>query len=318
MKALKSARTLAASLGVLAAGALAAGPAMAFDVVDWNWYKNKYQTEWINVDIDVDIESTGLVEIEKLQIFFGNSVAVANTHDVINTQFDSGGNWRDVYYSCYCYGKVWVPNALDAQWHLPEVTTAASAFGNLQVITSDVPVFLHDAQFVANDSSYSDTYGYSNFASMVASAGYGYGNIHTDLAKAFTVGTVYNLLTPANIGAYANTTWIVNATVDNTATAAANLIQVNLESDVDGMGQYATTSCMYGYCDTDRLSNHVVQADITQFAYANVGAVANVQGVYVDNYSNLAKIDRSLVNNVATSIGNGVIVNVGPVPVPAP
>jgi len=313
MKALKSARTLAASLGVLAAGTLAAGPAMAFDTVDWNWYKNKWQNEYINVDIDIDIESTGLVEIEKLQIFFGDVQAYATVYNVHNYQYDPGGTWRDTYYNCYCYAKVWIPNSFDANVDLPDVKNAASAFGNLQVITSDVPVFLHDGQFLA-DVDGNDPYDlrYAEFLSLANNIGYvGSGNTHTDLAVLFTIGAVYGLIDKAHIYAQADVGYIWNATVDNAATAAGNLIQVTLESDVNGLNGYATTVCEYGHCEIDRLSNHVVQADITQFAFADVHAYAHVEDVHIDNYRNLA--GKTLVNNVATAIGNGVIVNVGPV-----
>src|SRR5262245_35120410 len=84
MKALKSARTLAASLGVLAGVALAASPAMAFDKVDWNWTVHKYQREYVDVDVNIDIDATGLVQIEKLQIFLGNSKAKAEVYGVEN------------------------------------------------------------------------------------------------------------------------------------------------------------------------------------------------------------------------------------------
>jgi hypothetical protein len=61
------------------------------------------------------------------------------------------------------------------------------------------------------------------------------------------------------------------------------------------------------------LSNHVVIADITQFAYANVSAVSDVGGVIVDNYNSLGEIDRALVSSVATAVGNNVSINVGPI-----
>lgn len=42
MKTLKTMRTLAASLGALAIGAMA-NPAMAFDNLEWNWQKDVYE-----------------------------------------------------------------------------------------------------------------------------------------------------------------------------------------------------------------------------------------------------------------------------------
>ncbi|MFN9356260.1 MAG: hypothetical protein ACK6A4_05475, partial [Alphaproteobacteria bacterium] len=61
MKALKNARTLAASLAVIAASSLATSPAMAFDNVEWNWQKDIKEKVDIDVYVDVDVESTGIV-----------------------------------------------------------------------------------------------------------------------------------------------------------------------------------------------------------------------------------------------------------------
>jgi hypothetical protein len=328
MKALKSARTLAASLGVLAGVAIAASPAMAFDKVDWNWTVHKYQKEFVDVDVDIDIDATGLVQIEKLQIFLGNSRANAEVYGVKN---DAAHEYVKVpvqvkvcektYRGEHCEWKTeykYEPLALTVA-QLPEVKNAASAFGNLQVITADVPIFLHDGQFVANVKG--DYYGDDSdidaataiFGLGLALAGVG-GNTHTDLAKVFTWGAVTGVLDKADIKAEANVGYIKNATVDNSAFAAANLIQVSLESDNVGGPTTCTGQGYHKTCVTPP-SDHLVQADITQFAFANVTANAKVHGVEIDGY-NLDGIDRAIVNNVATAIGNAVIVNVGKVPVP--
>ena len=319
MKALKSARTLAASLGVLAGVALAASPAMAFDKVDWNWKVDKYQREYVDVDVDIDIDATGLVQIEKLQIFLGDSKAYANVYGVINEPDRAYVKIPYTVEVCgyvYGYKKCWEetkykyePLALTVD-QLPEVKNAASAFGNLQVIESDVPIFLHDGQFVANTKGYGSVYDPETalFGLGLALAGVGR-NTHTDLAKVFTWGAVTGVLSPAEIKAEANVGYIVNATVDNSAFAAANLIQATLESPHNG----GNTTCSYSNysktCTTPP-SNHLLQADITQFAYADVTAKANVAGVYVSGYD-LTGLDRPLVNNVATAIGNAVIIKVG-------
>lgn len=326
MKALKSARTLAASLGVLAGVALAA-PAMAFDKVDWNWTVHKYQKEYVDVDVDIDIDATGLVQIEKLQIFLGDSKAYANVYWVENNPDRTYVKVPYTVKECgYVYGqyKCWEetkykyePLALDVA-QLPEVKNAASAFGNLQVITSDVPIFLHDGQFVANagEGSYEHIDPQTAiFGLGLALAGVG-GNTHTDLAKVFTWGAVTGVLDKAEIKAEANVGYIKNATVDNSAFAAANLIQATLESELNG-GPVKTT-CTYGNYGCTTItppSNHLFQADITQFAYADVTAKANVAGVSVTGYD-LDGLDRPLVNNVATAIGNAVIVSVGKPEVP--
>jgi hypothetical protein len=272
-----------------------------------------------------------MVQVEKLQVFLGTLKSSANTVGVINVQPHPGGSWEtaygspNYYYHCYqCSYKVWVPDSFDATTELPKVINSATSIANLQSITSDVPVFLHDAQFVADVAERDNhRYGYDKFAYLLdrAGSGTGYGqyaesgNLHTDLAKAFIYGAVYGYLSPAEIEAKANTALIVNASVDNTATAAANIASVTLESAVDGSklnNGYDARTC-HTYCDVDRLSNHVVIADYTQFAYANVVAEANTLGVIVNNYDSLGKID-ALVNNAATALGNVVQIQVGAPP----
>ncbi|NOT40172.1 MAG: hypothetical protein HOP13_06745 [Alphaproteobacteria bacterium] len=317
MKTLKSARILAASLGVLAVGAMAT-PAMAFDNVDWTWNKKITQNEYINVYIDLDVDTTGLVEVEKLQIFLGNVDAQSTVSNIYNTQDQDG--WYEYIRYCYCYVPVWVDPSEYAPTELPIVRSIATAVGNNQSITSDVPVYLHDGQFVANTWF---NYDYDALRTAVDSrmgGGNGgphheNGNFHTDLAVYFTLGAAFGLLQAADIHAYSNVYDILNASVESSATAVANNLSVNLESDVDG----SCTSGCYGK------SNHIVIADITQFAYANVSAVSNVNWVVADNYTGLRTITSPdgvaatpdpvvpLVSSIATAVGNNVSINVGKV-----
>jgi hypothetical protein len=290
-----------------------ATPAMAFDNVDWTWNKKIEQREHINVWIDLDVDTTGLVEVEKLQIFLGNLSAQSTVSHVYNNQ-DDDGYFEYIRY-CYCYIPVWRDPSEYAPTELPIVRSIATAVGNNQSITSDVPVYLHDGQFVANTRYNNDSYDIGNPPNGYHESG----NLHTDLALLFTLGAAAGLLKAADIHAYSNVYDIWNASVESSATAVANNISVDLESDVDGD---CNSTCAYG---STRLSNHIVIADITQFAYANVSAVSNVSGVTVNNYTNLREITSPdgnpatpdpvvpLVSSIATAVGNNVSIQVGPV-----
>lgn len=342
MTALKSVRTLAASLGVLAIGAMAASPAMAFDKVDWEWTKDITEKVDIDVYIDVDVESTGLVEVEKLQIFLGNVSAYSHVSHIYNDQYDRDQYFDSPYYKdgylvpgahyIYCRTECDLDEiAFDAKVDLAWVNSAATAVGNNQSIQSSVPVFLHDGQFLANTNENGEGYEYYGddlltlILAGVAFAGHD-DNLHTGLALAMTVASAGGLLDPAQISAYSDVYAITNARVDSVATAIGNNMSVNLESNVDGLGQYAPKTTCYGYhCSTtERLSNQVLIADITQFAYANVDAQSWVSGVSLNEYKGLGElkdVDGNLVptiNSVATAVGNNVSITVGPVPVPAP
>jgi len=343
---------LAASLGVLAFSAMAATPAMAFDDVDWDWYTDVKENIDIDVDVDIDVNPTGLVQVEKLQIFLGNVNAESKVAHIDNIQYDRDQYFDSLFYKdgyqisalggglefiyCLCKGDNCDVDerAFDALVDLPSVVSAATAVGNNQSITSDVPVFLHDGQFVANTHGNYDYDLPSLKAAMPASlsggqGGYNAGNLHTDLAVLFTLASGFGLLTPAEISASSNVFDIRNATVDSTATAVANNLSVTLESDVTGETDVAnvktTLPCnpYFQNCggngggDTAIVSNHVVIADITQFAYANVSAVSDVCDVSINEYTNLAPdvLGRPLVNSVATAVGNNVSITVG-VPTP--
>jgi hypothetical protein len=321
MKALKSARTLAASLGVLAGVALAATPAMAFDKVYWEWKKEVKEYVDIDAYIDLKVDISGMVEVEKLQIFLGDLKAESTVKNIDNNSehlYDKVEVPYQVkvcdYWGKNCYYKTeyrWetVKLALDATTQLPEVNSDAVAIGNLQQIESDVPVFLHDAQIVANTNGYSNDH-YTKFDELLAYAG-GYGsNLHTDLALAFTYGAVFGDLTPATIEAKSTVEYIKNASVDSTATAVGNYLSVTLESNRDGCGNTCNSA----------FNDHILIADITQFAYADIKATSYVNDVEVNGYSNLRKIpslDKTndnfvpLVNSVATAIGNAAIIKVG-------
>jgi len=279
MTALKSARILAASLGVLAFGALAASPAMAFDKVDWSWKKVVEEKVYIDAKIHLDVLTTGMVEVEKLQIYLGDVEAKS---EVKNIDVDHWCDFSD----------------------LAEVISAATAIANLQVITSDVPVYLHDAQFLADvEEDRCDIW-----CNEVDGTNYGSGNLHTDIALLFSYLAINGNLEKADVKAYSEVEYIDNATVDSSATAIGNLISVDLQSDLDG-------GCDSGCAG--KLSNHIVIADITQFAYADIKATSYVGDVKIDD-GYTGSFATPLVNSVATAIGNAVIINVGKIEPPAP
>jgi hypothetical protein len=384
MKALKSARTLAASLGVLAGVALAATPAMAFDDVDWDWKKDVKEYVDIDAYIDLKVDITGMVQVEKLQIFLGDVKAESYVHDIDNNPFyEKTGYWDPDYavpedkkkhgYGgkggdfeinigaiCYalCIGVVvddwdkhgkrrhkddgWdkIPvKPLDARVELPIVLSAATAVGNNQSITSDVPIFLHDGQYLANVKS-GNTYPTPTPVSYdtqdawkkppICVYGFGKdcdkpnhdygGNAFVDLAEDFLKDAKYHKLTHANISAYSKVWDIKNASVDSSATAVGNNISVTLASDVDGCNDT---------CNQGRFSNHIVIADITQFALANVHAKSEVYDVSATGYNHMRelttetlseregdpgftiKVPTPWISSVATAVGNNVSISVG-------
>jgi len=337
MNRLNHARTLAVSLGVLAFGAMAVSPAMAFDEVNWTWHS--YVDNYVDVDsyINLNINISGEVQVEKLQIFLGDVHAESTVDHITNTPFypvvaeqkrehdkgygDDNHNHgpAPTTYALFekhehgrdpGFDKIEVA-PLDATTQLPIVLSSATAIGNNQSITSDVPVFLHDGQFVAEpgnnyDVAWSNPSEYSGY-SLVGHAG----NSNTELAALFTLGAVFHVLKEADIKAKSEVYDIKNASVDSSATAVANNMNVTVASD--------------------NASNHVVIGDITQFALANVRADSDVHDVSATGYSNMRQLTTAtlqtsgsttdipvsvptpFVSSVATAIGNNASITVGPV-----
>ncbi|MBI1212186.1 MAG: hypothetical protein GC190_12035 [Alphaproteobacteria bacterium] len=342
-------RLITALLGATAMSVMAGGSALAFNKVDWKWDVDVDTHIDIHANIDVCVNPDGLVQVEKLQIFIGNVYASSTVHDIHNYQYNpgyevqyipvlvyDGKGEHDIKPSIYDGKKgkkedpkeppkpevkeiripVVYPKALDARIDLPSVVSVATAVGNNQNIVSDVPVYLHDGQFVANSwfncdvcDSYGDIVGVNSQPGGDGKDGKdgkdgSGGNLNTTLAELFTIGALAGFIAPASIEAYSTVYDIKNATVDSSATAVANNINVTLESS--------------------NLDNHVLIADITQFAYANVTAVSNVCDVSLHDYKNLSPTDtstdanplgstlgRPIVSSVATAVGNNVNITVG-------
>jgi len=183
-------------------------------------------------------------------------------------------------------------DALDATTELPEVISAATAVGNNQNIESEVAALLHDGQFLFGG------FGYSYKQDDIDLPHYGPLSDNTNLALLgglLDAGT-NGVIKPADVTATSRVWDIKNASVDSSATAVGNNINVEVS--------------------TATADNQVVIGDITQFAYADLSATSSVHDVTLQNYGNLGSLTRPIVNSVATAVGNNVNIKVGaPAPV---
>jgi hypothetical protein len=191
-----------------------------------------------------------------------------------------------------------VGETLDAVTQLPQVVNAATAVGNNVNITADVALQLHEGQFVvggpcgecdpaAENTVFHDT----ALIALIAAVN----DVNTNLILAGMLGyeALNGNISPSKITAVATVTNILNATVDNAATAVANNKTVDLTYLPD---------------------NGLLIGDMTQFAYADVAATAVVANVDINNYANLGGTFRPIVNNVATAVGNNLNINVTAAP----
>lgn len=365
-------------LGATAATALIAmaPAAYAFEEVDWTWDTTISENVTIDIDVDSDLDPSGAIQVEKLQMHFGDLNAVSNVSGVHNTPASGGGTIDQVFDANLNYidgspanvndaaesatnaisgapasqitpqgggglsltlvnqggttgfgnvdelaesatfqlqlsGTLLPEDAIDAV-DLPKVANSATAVANNQSIESDVPLYLHDAQFAAGGFNPTCGDGESN-AGCPDALGFlvgAYGvteldgeladiNEHTSIAGLMTVAAATGFIEPANIRADANVSDILNAYVENSATAVTNNASFTVS--------------------TDNQENHLVVADLTQWGYANVSANASVNSVTIDGYTGFGAAGLGgggdditpIVSSSATAVGNNLSIKVG-------
>jgi hypothetical protein len=222
---------------------------------------------------------------------------------------------------------------LDAVTELPEITNAATAVGNNQNVWSSSPLLVHDAQILAEiprDSAITpEEFGQATLPAWAdelfeADDDGGFEtNFHTVLALLTLGSATAGVYQEAEIEAEAIVTDILNASVDNAATAVGNNASFTVEAD----------SCDTAGCGLPE--DLTMIADLTQLSIADVKATAKV-GTECDeepdcsgpidlfNYTDLGigngctdpcidgGINRPIVANVATAVGNNLSIRVGP------
>jgi hypothetical protein len=192
---------------------------------------------------------------------------------------------------------------------LPKIENAATAVANNQSITADTAIYLSDAQY--NFGGFPD-WGedMSTEEILAAIAGtlaadaafdeFKDNNLHTAAAFALTLAAAGGVIEPAEVKATARVSDILNAYVDNSATAVANNASFEI---LDGSGS----------------NNKVVVADLTQFNYGDVTARASVRDVELNGYDGFGDAFLGgggddvtpIVTNVATAVGNNMSIKVG-------
>jgi hypothetical protein len=195
-----------------------------------------------------------------------------------------------------------VPNTLD---DLAEVNSTATAIANLATVESNGAALVHDGQFSFGGFKDFKLHRTDNLA-LVDSNDSGGGwwhdkpdNEHVDLAGIALVAGALGLIEPAHISADSTVKYILNANVNSSATAIANLHSIDVEAA--------------------EASDVLVIADVTQFQYGNVTANSTVKDVVAYHFEGLGGLENGLVNSTATAIGNvsQISVSVGGVEVPA-
>ena len=319
-----------ALLAGVAASALTFGSsAFAFDNVDWNWNQNVNTNVNVNANVATNIDPTGLVDLEKLQLMIGDVSATSTVDGVYNNQPTQAGdgtvsfdvNWSGPYDPIT--GDFSSPPATlggDLSGSSSAVTGAVNESGNalsFQADFTDVPVTVAGSQTfdaltelpqvasaataVGNNQSITSDVGTQVHDAQVLFGGFSNsvdgapsmpdpGNTGLSAALAVALGGAYGIITPSTVTAESDVSHILNASVDSNATAVGN--NANIEVDA------ATPA------------DAMLIGDFTQVAYANVNATSTVDCVNLNDYTNLGSLDHPIVNSAATAVGNNLNIKV--------
>ena len=237
--------------GTVAALALigAASTAQAFDYTPWKWdfdnYTNMYNNEWTWANF----YPSGMTVVESFQMYIGDVVATGYLEGDYLPDVNDGGIITS-HNPCHfgCGPKPKTPKlSLD---DLPNVIEDVSALGIASQITSNVPVYADQTQILLGD--------------------------YFRPAKISAFSMVGNWFNP------------IDAAVDHSVSAVAVLSNIELtpdkpyvigDDDKGGCG-YGHHRCgghddkFTGYYPID--TNAILQADISQFAYADTTAAGTV------------------------------------------
>jgi hypothetical protein len=189
-----------------------------------------------------------------------------------------------------------VPNTLD---DLAEINSSAVAVANLATVQGNSAVFVHAGQF--SFGGFKDFKLHRNDAPALASLDDSNDsggkwwhdqpdNEHNQLAGIALIAAGLGLIEPAHITATSTVKDILNANVNSSATAVANLHTIDVDAEL--------------------ATDVMVIADITQFQYGNVTATSTVKDVTAYHFAGLGGLENGLVNSSAVAVGNMSNINV--------
>ena len=338
--------TLKSALLASAAGLLGLGlssPALAFDGVSWNWDKQVNETVTVDTTLTTDLAPTGLVQLEKMQIYIGDATATSEVTGVNNIQPTNpeagtadftvswSGNYTDPVNHPFGTAEGGAPatlggdltgngtiegNLSEDQNHLnftatfDDIPVSVSA-SDVYPAATELPQVVSAATAVGNLQSISSDVGVSEHAAQFVFGGY---NPVTSLPPMgnITLNDVTNFISTGN-------TSLSSALVFALAGAAGVITPANIEatstvSDITNATVDSNATALANSASIDvaaaTAGDQYVMADYMQGALANVSASSSVSGVTLNHYSGLGSLDRPIVNSSATAVGNNLSIKV--------
>ncbi len=321
----------------VALGMFAFAPANAFDEVNWTWDAKVKEVVTKDVDIDIDIEPTGMVMLEDLQIQIGDVTSSSTVHGIYNNQPMAGteGGMTEIDLGSIEFSTEYNPvtgGGAGAPDQFVDPQSVTSSGGDVQI----------NADIVGGTVNEANT-GNGNNGTVVGTIDLGTVTIEQDP----TEGAMYDALTelPEVISQ-------ATAVGNNTSIQADTAVQLHEaqmlvgsidypaqgeDSDLGGVAvlglgvtpaTVSATSTVYDILNAsvdssatavgNNLSvsieaegpDRLMMADVVQVSVADVSATSSVSDVDLYNYTNLGALDRPIVNSVATAVGNNKSISV--------
>lgn len=336
---------LLASVSLAALSLIVAAPAHAFDEVDWRWDLNINQDINTEVNVAVNIDPTGLVVVESLQINAGDVKSRSIVSGIYNNQPAGTGTvdlgTTDITFQYGIGGDMLIngaqsPNVtagnVDETDQLPNINGTVTATVDLGEVTvpptaslnaeANLPSVISAATAVANNMSVDSEVGVQLHVGQFAfgdgagspsvqfggGGGYGggYGGGHHGSSGNSNL-TLADTLTDLVLDG-----GLVKANIKATS-KVTDILNATVDSSATAVGN--NLSVAVGPVSPD---NALVIADITQFSYADVTAKSKVKDVTISNYTGLGSLTRPIVNSTATAVGNNASISIKTPVVAAP
>jgi hypothetical protein len=330
---------LLASVSLAALSLFVAAPAHAFDEVDWRWDLNINQDINTDVNVAVNIDPTGLVVVESLQINAGDVRAQSIVSGIYNNQPAGTGTvdlgTTDITFQYGIGGDMLLngaqsPNVtaanVDETDQMPNINGTVTATVDLGEVTvpataslnaeANLPSVISAATAVGNNLSVESevgvqlhvgqfAFGDGNSSPSFGFGGGGGGGHHGGSGNS-------NLTLADSLTDMIMDGDLVKANIKATS-KVTDILNATVDSSATAVGN--NLSVAVGPVSAD---NALVIADITQFSYADVTAKSKVRDVTISNYTGLGSLTRPIVNSTATAVGNNASISVKTPVVAAP
>lgn len=287
----------AAALGL----ALIAAPAAAFDEVNWTWDAHIDENITKDVDIDIDLDPTGMTMLEDLQVSIGDQTARSNVNDIFNYQPSDG----------FDPGEIEIMVDWQAFGEFEGIAGVfASAEGGVMLELTDAGV-----KFTATDGTTAtldcddDGIGVSGCETQLNSLG-----ITIDLSQ-FDIGDMIPLDSFDSLTELPEVISAATAVANNTAIETDTSVQLHEgqfafgDGNVDSLEGAIAALASYGVAAD--LANSGVNSNLVVAAGLGTAAILGIlEQAEIDADSQVGNIHNATVDSTATAVVNNLTVDV--------